>query len=169
VAWPSPEPATLTIFAGPSRLSLPARPPRAADAKLTPFAAPEAAAKTPHRYLVEGRDANRIVTRDFLTGTTIVQLPRDGGTLHLQDIDLVCHETGDVFHEIADGDPASARCRTRFVMGRERGAWRIRTDTSTELRCTGTHFELTATLDAYEGDARIFARNWRIKIPRDGL
>jgi hypothetical protein len=169
VAWPSPEPARLTIFAGASRLTLPVRPPRAADSKLAPFGAPEAAAQTPHRYLDEGRDPNRIVTRDFLKGTTTVQLPRDGGIVHLQDIDLVCHETGDVFYEITDGDPASACCWTRFEMGRRRGDWQIRTDTTTELRCTTTHFELTATLDAYEGEARVFARNWRVKIPRDGL
>jgi len=169
VAWPSPEAATLTLFAGPSSLVLPVRPPRAADATLAPFGAPEVADQTPHRYLDDGRDANRIVTRDFLKRTTTVQMPRDGGILHLQDIDLVCQETGDVFYEITDGDPASARCWTRFEMGRQRGDWRIRTDTRTELRCTRTHFELTATLDAYEGDARVFARNWRIKISRDGL
>ena len=72
-----------------------------------------------------------------------MQLPRDGGIVHLLDIDLVCHETGDVFYEITDGDPASARCWTRFEMGRRRGDWQIRTDTRTELRCTPTHFELT--------------------------
>jgi putative CocE/NonD family hydrolase len=169
VAWPSPEPATLTIFAGASRLTLPVRPPRAADAKLAPFGAAEAAAQTPHRYLDDGREPNRIVTRDFLKGATTVQLPRDGGIVHLLDIDLVCHETGDVFYEITDGDPASARCWTRFEMGRRRGDWQIRTETRTELRCTPTHFELTATLDAYEGTARVIARNWHIKIPRDGL
>jgi hypothetical protein len=54
-------------------------------------------------------------------------------------------------------------------MGRRRGDWQIRTDTRTELRCTPTHFELTATLDAYEGETRVFARNWRVTIPRDGL
>jgi hypothetical protein len=169
VAWPSPEPATLTIFAGPSRLLLPVRPPRAADATLAPFGAPEAAAKPPHRYLSEGRDPNRIITRDFLKRTTTVQLPRDGGIVHLLDIDLVCSETGDVFYEIGDDDPTSASCRTRFEMGRRRGDWRIRTDTTTELRCDRAHFELTATLDAYEGETRIFTRNWHIKVPRDGL
>src|SRR5262249_59207030 len=47
VAWPSPEPATLTVFAGASRLELPVRPPRRGDAGLRPFAAPEAAAESP--------------------------------------------------------------------------------------------------------------------------
>jgi hypothetical protein len=169
VAWPSPEPVTLTVFAGPSRLLLPVRPPRAADAKLRPFGAPEAAPSTPHEDLAPGREANRVVTRDLLKGTTTVQLPRDWGVVHLTDIDLVCRETGDVFYEIADDDPASARCWTSFEMERRRDDWHIRTETRTELRCTSTTFELTATLDAYEGEARVFTRNWHLTVPRDGL
>jgi putative CocE/NonD family hydrolase len=169
VAWPSPEPATLTIIAGPSRLLLPVRPPRAADAKLRPFGPPEAAAPTPHRDLEPGREPNRIVTRDSLNRTTTVQLPRDWGIAHLTDIDLICHEAGDVFYEITDGDPASARCWTRFEMERRRGGWHIRTETRTELRCTSMTFELTATLDAYEAEVRVFTCNWRLSVPRDGL
>jgi hypothetical protein len=169
VAWPSPEPVTLMVFAGASQLLLPVRPPRPADAKLRPFGAPEAAPRTPHREIAAGRDPNRIIMRDVLKGTTIVQLPRDWGVVHLTDIDLICGETGDVYYELTDDDPASARCWTRFEMNRRRGDWRIRTDTTTDLRCTRTHFELTATLDAYDGETRVFARNWRLKIPRDGL
>jgi hypothetical protein len=169
VAWPSPEAAALTIFAGPSRLLLPVRPPRPADAKLPAFAAPEAAPPPPHRCLAAGRETNRLVARDVLRRTTTVQLPRDGDTLHFTDIDLICRDTGDVFYEIADGDPASARCWTRFEMERRRGDWRVRTETRTELRCTRTHFLLTAGLDAYEGAARVFTRNWRLTVPRDNL
>jgi hypothetical protein len=169
VAWPSPEPTTLTIIAGASQLLLPVRPPRAADGKLRPFGPPEAAAPTPHRDLQPGREPNRIVTRDCLKRTTTVQLPRDWGIVHLTDIDLICHETGDVFYEITDDDPASARCWTRFEMERRRGGWRIRTETRTELSCTPGTFELTATLDAYVAEIRVFTRNWRLTVPRDGL
>ena len=41
-AWPSPEPATLTVVAGASYLELPVRPPRLEDASLPAFAEPEA-------------------------------------------------------------------------------------------------------------------------------
>jgi hypothetical protein len=54
-------------------------------------------------------------------------------------------------------------------MERRRGDWRIRTETGTELRCTTTDFVLTATLDAYEGEARVLTRNWQLTVPRDGL
>ncbi len=30
-------------------------------------------------------------------------------------------------------------------------------------------FHVTATLDAYEGDTRVFARAWALRFPRDGV
>jgi len=169
VAWPSPEPAALTIFAGRGHLQLPVRPPRAADSKLPPFGAPEAAAQTPHRILDAGRESNRVITRDVLKGATTVQLPRDWGTTELTDIDMLTHETGDVCFEVTDGDPASARFWSNFEMSRQRGDWRIRTTTRTELRATVSHFVLSAALDAFEGEARVFTRSWHLAVPRDSL
>lgn len=169
VAWPSPEPTVLTVWSGSSLLRLPVRPSRAADARLRPFAGPESAARTPHRILFEGRDSNRIITRDCLKRTTTVQLPRDWGTTELLDIDMIAHESGDVSYELTGDDPASARFWSGFEMSRRRGCWRIRTATRTDLRCTATDFVLTASLDAYEGEARVFTRNWKLTIPRDKL
>jgi len=169
VAWPSPEAVTLTVFAGKSTLLLPVRPPQRADARLRPFAAPEAAPQSPHVELESGRESNRIITRDFQARSTTVQLPRDGGTTQLTDIDLIVQEKGDVFYAIAGDDPASASAWTRFEMGRRRGDWRIRTETRTRLTCTTTEFRLQAMLDAWEGDTRVFTRNWDLRFPRDGL
>ncbi|HTO83903.1 MAG TPA: CocE/NonD family hydrolase [Methylomirabilota bacterium] len=169
VAWPSPEPVTLTVFAGASRLELPVRPPRRGDAKLRPFDEPEAAAGSPSVEIDSGRAPNRTITRDFLTRTTTVQMPRDGGTTHLTDIDLVMHEKGDVFYAITDGEPASACAWTAFDMGRQRGEWRIRTETRTRLTCTATEFRLQAALEAWDGDERVFTRDWDLSFPRDGL
>ena len=169
VAWPAPEPVTLTVFAGTSRLLLPVRPPQRSDAQLAPFAEPETGPASPCLELDPGLEPNRIVTRDFLQRTTTVRLPRDGGTMHLTDIDLIVHEKGDVFHAIADDDPTTARSWSRFEMERRRGAWRIGTETRTWLTCTRTDFRLQATLDAWEGDERLFARNWDMSFPRDGL
>jgi len=39
--------------------------------------------------------------------------------------------------------------------------------TRTVLTSTRTHFRIRATLDAYEGDARIFSKSWDEKIARD--
>jgi putative CocE/NonD family hydrolase len=169
VAWPSPEPVTLTIFAGASTLILPVRPPRAEDAQLKSFAEPEAAPNTPYTEIDPGRTTSRTLTRDFLAGTVTMLMPRDGGILRLDDIDLVLIEKGEVHHQIIGNDPTSACSWTWFEMGRERGDWRIRTDTRTRLSCTATHFRLQATIDAWEGEKRVFARNWDLTIPRDML
>jgi uncharacterized protein len=169
VAWPSPEPVTLTIFAGASALILPMRPPRAEDARLQPFAEPEEAPNTPYTEIDPGLITNRTVTRDFLARTVTMLLPRDGGVIRLDDIGLVLHEKGEVYHQITGDDPTSACSWTWFEMGRERGDWRIRTQTQTRLSCTATQFRLQATIDAWEGDKRVFARNWDLTIPRDML
>ena len=60
--WPSPETATVTIFAG--TLDLPQRPPNAADAKLSPFPEPETA--SPEKPTIIHRDGVRIERIDRL-------------------------------------------------------------------------------------------------------
>ena len=35
------------------------------------------------------------------------------------------------------------------------------------MRATREHFLIDAELDAFEGERRVFARNWHAKIPRD--
>ncbi len=96
-------------------------------------------------------------------------LPRDGGSQHLPDINMTMHETGEVHHQVTGEDPASAATWTTFGMGRERGNWRIRTESHTRVTCTAEKFHLEATIDAYEGDSRIFTRNWSMDFPRDNL
>ena len=54
--WPSPETATVQIFAG--TLDLPQRPPNAADAELAPFPEPETA--SPEKPTISHRDGVRI-------------------------------------------------------------------------------------------------------------
>ncbi len=60
--WPSPEAATLRIFAG--NLDLPQRPPNAVDAKLSAFPEPETA--TPEKPTIIHRDGMRIERIDRL-------------------------------------------------------------------------------------------------------
>ncbi len=66
-AWPSPEAATLTIYAGASRLSLPIRPPKPADGDLAPFSEPEESPPLATELLSSG-PAGRDLTRDLSTG-----------------------------------------------------------------------------------------------------
>jgi hypothetical protein len=49
----------------------------------------------------------------------------------------------------------------------ERGEWKIKTVTRTVLRSNESHFLLDAELDAYEGEIRVFSKNWNLQIERD--
>jgi len=51
----------------------------------------------------------------------------------------------------------------------KRGNWKIWTRTKTILTSDKDYFFLHATLDAFEGDERVFSKNWREKIPRDHM
>ncbi len=44
---------------------------------------------------------------------------------------------------------------------------KIRTETRTVLASTATDFQLHAQLDAWEGDRRVYSRNWQRSVPRD--
>jgi uncharacterized protein len=76
--------------------------------------------------------------------------------------------TRDVF-SIHPEDPLSARGEVVTSAGYTRGDWQVETRGRTVLTSTAATFELEATLDAYEGGVRVFAKNWRVSIPRDNV
>jgi hypothetical protein len=164
--WPSPEPVALTLFSGASSLSLPLRPPRPEDALLPAFAAPEAAPPWRRTVLVPGRSARR-VERDVLAGTTTTTVEGDEGVYRLEAIDLEVAQSSCQRYTIADHDPTSARVEIAWTVRRARGDWRIRTETRTVMTCTATTFEIAATLEAFEGERRVFSRTWDRSVPRD--
>ena len=64
-------------------------------------------------------------------------------------------------------DYATLRGHVEQVRRFKRGDWAITTITRTTLSSTEETFQIRATLDAYEGDARIFARSWDEIVPRN--
>jgi predicted acyl esterase len=48
-----------------------------------------------------------------------------------------------------------------------RGDWRVRLETRIHVTSTADRFLLSASADAYEGEARIATRTWSAEIPRD--
>jgi putative CocE/NonD family hydrolase len=166
IAWPSPENAEVTVFAGTSHLELPARAARAEDEKLPAFGAPESPApmkKTVHRepWSKEG------IERDLVTGQyTFTTEENDGDyTIHPVGLRIEHHK-----HErftIREADPLSAVAETAHSHKIERGEWRVRTETQTRMTSTAAEFVLQARLDAFEGERRILSRNWHLRRPRD--
>ena len=70
---------------------------------------------------------------------------------------------------IRDDDPLSARAEYTCEYGVGRGHWQTRTKGRLTMTCSADTFFVVAELDAYEGERRVFSRNWDLQIPRDGF
>ena len=166
LAWPSPEPARLTIYPRNSAIELPIRRPHEPADPLRPFGPAEGADPTPRR-LVETGHHNWLVHRDLALDRSTLEVIDDNGILHLEEIDLdVENRTFEWYSSEAD-DFLSPRGETRTVRGLRRHDWHIRTETRIVLTSTPTAFRISADLDAYEAGERIFCRSWNVLIPRD--
>ena len=166
IAWPAPAPVTLTLYAGPSTLELPVRPPRADDAKLTPFLPAEA---TPALGMTTHRPDRTIelVTYDLVSGTTIFATDEDYGRQTIDEIDFTSDHRKKEDFRISEDDPTSATVDIANSRRMSRGGWSVRTETRTVMRSTTTEFIVEATLDAYEGDIRVVSRSWQVRHRRD--
>jgi hypothetical protein len=141
--WPSPEAATVQIFAG--TLDLPQRPPNVADAKLSPFPEPETAA--PEKPTILHRDGVRV-----------------------ERIDRIGLELGTQWqtqYHVEDSDPLSAVAELRNIQTVSRNEWQIRVETQMRLSSTRDAFLLQGSLRAFEGANEVCHRNWDRCIPRD--
>jgi uncharacterized protein len=166
--WPSSEPATLAVHAGECRLELPERPPRAEDAALRPFAAPEHASG-PREHWSRPGIHRRSVTQDPVTGETTVVMEKDGGATHLFAIDLESDMHTLETYRVKLGDPLSATGETSYRSHLRRGDWSITTLTRTWLRLDATHFHATAELEAFDGAYCVFEKREAFSVPRDCL
>ncbi|MDP3647715.1 MAG: CocE/NonD family hydrolase [Tabrizicola sp.] len=170
IAWPSPELATLTVHLGDSALDLPVRPPRAEDATLRAFDPPEAAAADPQLDLPPDPSApviRRTVTRDLLTGESVVDFPRWTYAIQMPDICQTHVGTGLARYLITEGDPLSATCETRYTVRIERPDAVITHESHGSLACDATHFIVTMRLRITENGVEVLTRDWNERIPRD--
>jgi hypothetical protein len=166
IAWPSPEPATLTVFAGRSHLSVPLRGKSAEDAKLTPLPPHELPPPLKTTTRRPGQ-VTQVISRDRATGTQHFRVVIDHGATHFDGIDLDMWSKTTEDYSIAPDDPLSARAVVDWDGGYARKDWRVESKTRTVLTSTHEAFHLEATIDAYENGTRVFARNWNVVIPRD--
>jgi putative CocE/NonD family hydrolase len=169
LAWPPPEPVTLTVHGGSSSLTLPVRSAAAQeDAHSRPFGEPEAAPPLTTTQLGEP-EQRWTVSRDMVDYKQSLEIVKDRGLMRHDDIGLdIGRRAYERYDWVAD-DYTSPTGRSTWTMRFRRGDWDVRTVTHTELRCTPTDFLLHATLDGYENDHRVFSRTWNETIPRDHL
>ncbi len=174
LVWPAAEPTAITLHAGASTVRLPVRPTMPADARLRPFDPPECAPPLKVTALRPGFYA-RTVTRDLVTGAVTYRMTSDGGLFHgagetrIDDIDLALGHAIDRRFVIRPDDPLSARHEIDHVYTMARGDWRVRIVARARMWSDATMFHMTAELDAYEGETRVFSREWTCRTARDGV
>jgi uncharacterized protein len=170
IAWPSPEPATLTVTAGEhSWLELPARRPGVPDPPPPAhFALPEAAPPPDHVLLGAPAEEERTWHRDARRGLTrVVAEAAHFPYVRLAESGLEYRERGRDSYEITDGDPLSALVVCDREISVSRAGWVTRVESRSTLSATRERFLLTNAVDAYEGETRVAARTWSRSIPRD--
>jgi uncharacterized protein len=70
-------------------------------------------------------------------------------------------------YSIVDGDPLSAAITCSWSIRIGRGDWRTRIESESTMTATAGEFLVTNRLEAFEGEARVFADGAQTTIPRD--
>jgi uncharacterized protein len=166
IAFPMPEPVLLTLFTGASMLELPVRPPRREDGELEEFPPAQGAIPLAQTVLRQG-GTRLIVERNLATDESIFTRHEDTGTYRIDAIDLTVDQIKTGTYRIKSDDPLSADITIRWTQKLGRGDWQVRTETETRFRATKEEFLIDATLDAFEGDKRVYTHNWDRRIKRD--
>ncbi len=163
-AWPSPEPPALTIASG-GRLFLPIRPHSKMDNKLPDLGQPDFAEPV-QTTLIAPAHREWIVTHNLATNDVIQKIINNDAKIRLDEIDLEMQKDTNEIYSYCNNNYATLRGEVVTTRSLKRKDWHAISITRTVLTSTKTHFCIRATLDAYEGDARIFSKSWDEAIPR---
>jgi putative CocE/NonD family hydrolase len=169
IVWPSSSIPRLHIMSGASVLTLPVRKPRAADATLRPFDAPETGEGRSLRR-IKHHQFNRKLAVDLTTNRFHYELNgsefSEASLVHFEDIDLAVGYTMSKCFEIAEDDPLAA---TEIIEQRAtltRGDWRVVLRMTMTQTCDAEYFYIKGRLEADEGTARFFERDIDVSVPR---
>jgi len=168
MAWPSPQPSTLTVLCGSrSLLSLPRRRPGEFDARLRPFEVAEHG--TPlasEKQMV--RDCGRRVRRELSTGAIELEFDWHGSRTRIIATGTEMGEENVTTYRIVEGDPLSATVICSVEVSLARPGWNTRTVATSTMTSDAERFLVTTTLDAFDENVRIHARTYTHHFPRDG-
>lgn len=173
MAWPSPEPVTLTVHCGShSSLTLPRRHPSELDEQLPAFGEPETGTELPHETTMArgaGWGGGRRVSRNLASGEAEIEFDwRPTGTRILAT-DTEMRENNITRYRIVEGEPLTATVLCDVEVALTRPGWNTRVEAKSAMTCDAEHFTVTSSLDAYEDDVRVCARTFINRFPRDGV
>ncbi|MFX0540587.1 CocE/NonD family hydrolase [Roseovarius sp. S4756] len=163
MAWPTPEPAVLTLDLANCMLTLPER--SGPDGELRDLGTPVAAPPLRTETLDKGGFDWKV--EHLEGGGARVTVTDDDGTYRIVDNDLTvstkCVET----YELASADDHAPTAHIIWEHGARRGEWVTRSETETRVTTTRTHWLIRATLRAWEGETLAHEEEWNESIARD--
>ncbi len=166
LAWPAPESATLTLYPDESSLVLPKRNIAKRDTSQKALEKPGPLDELETTLLVPPH-REWIVERNLATNEVTQKIVNNDPQYHLKHIDLEIRKDATERYSYCNNKYETVRGQVKGVREFRREGWKIKTITRTILTSTTTHFVIRATLDAYEGDVRVFSRSFDESIPRD--
>ena len=164
LVWPPPEPVRMRLYPSASALRLPIRDARFEDEQIA-FPEPEGTARIETRVIEAGRH-NWLVHRDLASYESTLEVIKDEGVYRIEEIDLEVGDRTWDWYTCRDDDTRTVRGETRTERSFARGDWKVRTTTRTVLTSDAENFYIHAELDGWEGDQRVYSRNWASTIPR---
>nr|WP_306283118.1 CocE/NonD family hydrolase [Mesorhizobium sp. LMG17149] len=165
VAWPSPEPVTLTVHPADCRLELPVRVGSARDPEPAPFAEPEGA--PPLRVeTISKPQKGWTITENLADASTVVEIGEGAGTYRMVDNDLTITSLGHERYSFRSDDFGSVKAEAKWEFEFSRADWRMHSVTETTMTATPSHFHIEANLQAWEGEALVHEHKWAEAIER---
>jgi uncharacterized protein len=159
--WPSAEAATLTLLNG--SLDLPIHAGVVGDEWVPPVA--EGATPWAHRVLRKPHAARR-VERDLITGNVALVVEDDTGLVENLSHGLITGERMAERWSIRPDDPLSAEAFFEFNQSLARGNWSVRTNGWARMTGNKEALIMTAHLEAWDGETRVFVRDWQQEVAR---
>ncbi|WP_135503252.1 CocE/NonD family hydrolase [Roseovarius aestuariivivens] len=163
IAWPAPEPVTLTIHTDQSKLDLPIR--GANDPAVPDLGTPRTADPLEVDFK-EPPQAKWSVSEDRDTGRVTIEILDHEGGAQIVNHGFYHLAKGEERYSILPGDPTSAEGEVTWTHEMEREGWSIKTITQTHLTCDTESFHISARLRAWEGETLFRDHDWNVSIPR---
>jgi putative CocE/NonD family hydrolase len=158
--WPAPTPVRLHIIRGTLALPHPGAPVG------TPAFPPPEAAPPWQVETLRAPSHKRQQQVDQVTGTVSLIIEDDFGKLRDADHGLIHGSVAREHWQIHPDDPTSAKGSCHWTDELERGDIKLRTEARCEMWSDAHDFYLSAKIEAFENDNRIYERHLNDQIPR---
>ncbi len=166
LAWPAPEPVRLSLHTEHCRLILPVRAAKPDDDALRVMGEGRSPEPPPTTMLAPP-EREFLVTHNLASNEVSLNVLNNDGKVRIEEIDMTFERKVRERYSYRSDKYDTVRGETVHERSFQRGDWRTLSVARTTLTSTRTHFLIRATLDAYEGDVRVFSKSWDEAIPRD--